>query len=113
MLLLFATRRLEDFSDEEDRGGDRYGCQGAAKLFCNDAQFQIAEAEPAIFLGDRCAQKAHLAQTLPQGPVEGFRAFQNGAHGRGRALVRQITARLFLELLLFSRKFEIHLCVLT
>jgi hypothetical protein len=76
------------------------GRNHAAEFFRNHAEFEMARARPAIFLGDRDAEEAQLREALPQLLVVRRLAIEHDAHRFRRALFGEEAPRLIAQLLL-------------
>ena len=107
-LLLIGSRREDRFGEKIHRRRKRHRRQRAAEFFRDHAQFEIAEAEPAEFFRDRGAVPTHLGDLLPQILVVAVAAFENLAHGFGRAFLAQEFARLIAQHFLIVGEIEIH-----
>ena len=108
LLLRLAAREQDRFGGEIDRRRKRHRRQRAAHFLGDHAEFEMARAGAAKFLGDRDAEKAHLGKALPQFAVIGRLAVEHGAHRLGRAFFGEKFSRLVAQLLLFVGEIEIH-----
>ena len=87
VLLFVGTGQFHRFGEVIGRGREGDRRQDAAHLFGQHAHFQHAEAEPALFFGNGCAEPAHLHDLLPErfAIVLGI-VVQHVAHHRNGAL---------------------------
>ena len=107
-LLVFAAGREQRFREQIHRRGERHGRQHPAQFLGHDAKLQIAEAEPAVILGDGGAQPAHFGHALPQRAVMAVLAFEHAADHLVGAFLGEELAGLVAEHLLIVGKVEIH-----
>ena len=102
-VLLFGAAVGEDqFRGDADGRRERQGRIGAADLFADGAQLQVASAGAAVVLGDGRAEEPQLAKGRPQAAVQARAGFQHLAHSSRGAEVAKDPPRLLLDLLLFG-----------
>ena len=100
-LLVVRAGQHHRLGQEIDRGGERDRRHGAAEFLGDHAEFQVPQAEAAMFFRDRRAQPALPGHGLPEGGVIGdLVVVQHLPHLGGRSVGIEELARLVLQELL-------------
>ena len=108
LLLLLRPEQHDRLGRQIDRGRERHRRDRAAEFLGQHADREAAEADAAVFLGDRGAGPAHLGDGAPQVGGVGLVGVQDAARHGGRAAIGQEPPRLVAELEQLVGEFEVH-----